>query len=53
MITCRLNIGVDLRHPPDNLMASMETDSRLTSSLLLAELYTMHPKSILDLITDL
>ena len=43
MITYRLDIGVDLKHPLNILMASFETDSRLASSLLLAELYNMHP----------
>ena len=43
MITFRLNNSVDLKHPLDNLMASLKTDSRLTSSLLLLELYTVHP----------
>ena len=43
MITCRLDIDVDLKHSLDILMASLGTDSRVTSSLLLAELYTMHP----------
>ena len=43
MIICRLGFRVDLKHTLDILMASMETDSRLTSSLLLAELYNLHP----------
>ena len=53
MITCRLDIGVDLKHPLNILMASLETDSSLTSSLLLAVLYTMHSESISDIINDL
>ena len=53
MIMCRLDVGVDLKHPLDILMASFETDSRLSNSLLFAELYTMHPKSFLDIINDL
>ena len=43
MITCMLDIGVDLKHLLDILMASFEADSRLSTSLLLAELCTMHP----------
>ena len=43
MITYRLDNGVDLKYPLVILMASLETESRLTSSLLPAELYTMHP----------
>ena len=43
VITCRLHITVDLKHPLDNRMALFETDPRLSSSLLLVELYTMHP----------
>ena len=38
-----LDIGVDLWHPLDILMASFETDSRLSSYLVLAGLYPMHP----------
>ena len=53
MITCRLAIGEELKHPLDFLMASFETDSRLSSSLQLAEVNTVHPYSILNLINDL
>ena len=43
MITCRLDIGVDLKYTPEILMASFETESMLSRSLPRAELYTMHP----------
>ena len=33
--TCMLDIGLDLKHPLDILMASFDTDSRLPSSLSL------------------
>ena len=36
MISCRLDTSIDLKHPLDILMAFCETDSRLSSSLLLA-----------------
>ena len=53
MITCKLDSGVCFKHPQDILMASFETGSRLASSPLLAELYTIDRLSILDLINDL
>ena len=37
MITCRLVNGVDLKHSLDILIAALEADSRLASSLLPAE----------------
>ena len=43
MIIFRLDIGVVLKHPLDIPMASFETDFKLSSSLTLAELFTMHP----------
>ena len=43
MLTCRLDVGVDLKNQLDILLASFETDFSLASSLMLAELYTMHP----------
>ena len=42
MIICRLDNVVDLNHPLDILTAIIETVSRLFSSLLLADLYTMN-----------
>ena len=36
VITCRLDVGVNLKHPLDILMGSFETDSKISSSLLLA-----------------
>ena len=42
MVTRKLDIGVDVKHPLDILMASFETDSKFSSSLLLADLYTIH-----------
>ena len=42
MKACRPDIGVDFKQPLDILMGSFETDSRLSSSLLLVDLYTMH-----------
>ena len=53
MITYKLDIDVDLKHPLDILMASLEADSRPSRSPQLADLYTMHSKSILDVIIDL
>ena len=42
MITCRLDIGVDLKHPLDILLASFETDSRLSICSLFGWAYTLH-----------
>ena len=52
MITFELDVGVDLEQPLDIFMALFETDSRLSRSLLLSELYSMNPKSFLDLFLD-
>ena len=41
MVTCRLNIGVDLKYPPDVLMASLDTDPKLPNPLLFVDLFTM------------
>ena len=46
MITCRLDNGVVLKHQLDILMASLETDFRLTSSLLLAKLHILGKKPL-------
>ena len=39
----RLLIGVDLKQPLAILMASFDMLSKFFKSVLLAELYTMHP----------
>ena len=41
MITCRQDIDVHLKHPLDILVASFERVSRLSSTLLLAEIYAI------------
>ena len=51
-MNCRLGVDVDLNHPLDNLIVSIEADSSLSNSLLFAELYDMHLQSSLDLIND-